>query len=238
MNPILIESARPRNVGGMRDIDFKTDNAADLIAKALDNFLRDKKLQLTGQQYDRLKKLLMVRLLDEEMSYASAYNTLSDTIEYRKDYDIDANAPDEAEEEMIRIIGAADTKETEIVVETTKFKKRFLIALGLLVLLCTMIIGTKAAGYYLSKQAEMAAVITTTEEEQIKQLVQKVVDLETSRGNEITPNAVYNKIKNLETVQAHGPATSYKKFNRAQLNETITFLNQWISKTQYQEKKP
>ena len=120
-----------RNVDSMNNAQFKTETAVDTITQALDDFLRDKHLKLTTQQYTRLKKLLMVRLLEEEMSYSNAYNHLTDIVEYRKDYEIDANAPDEAEEEMIRIIGAADVQEIEVPVETTRFKKRFLITLEL-----------------------------------------------------------------------------------------------------------
>ena len=208
----------------MANAAFETD--INFIEQALNDFLRDKKLQLTSQQYEKLKKLLMVRRLEEEMSYANAYNHLSTIMEYRKDYEINANALEEAEEEMIRIIGAADTQEKEVIVESTHYKKRFLIAAGLLVLLCALFIGTKAAGYYLDKQAQKTAIITTAEENEIKSLVAQVVALEKEKGNEITAASVYNEIKNLESVQAHGPATSYKKFNRAQYQKAVFFLSE------------
>lgn len=209
----------------MGNIKFKTDSATDFINKALDDFLRDKKLQLTDQQYEKLKKLLMVRLLEDEMSYASAYNQLTDIMEYRKDYEINANALDEAEEEMIRIIGAADVKQVEVIVETTKYKKRFMACTALLALLCIGLVGIQASNYFKNKNAAMTAIITTAEEQNLKALVQQIVAFETERGNEVTHNAIYNDIKKLESVQTLGTATSYKKFNRAQYEAAVKYLN-------------
>ncbi len=213
----------------MNNTQFKIDDAADFITQALDDFLRDKKLKLSAQQYGRLKKLLMVSLLDQEMSYSSAYSHLSELIEYRKDYEIDANAPDEAEEEMIRIIGAADAQEIEVVVESTRFKKRFMIAASLLLFFCIGFIGTKTVQHFKNNTIKMASVITTTEETQLKELVRRVVEVEKNRGITITHNAVYNKIKKLEGVTTAGDASSYKKFNYAQLGAATDFLNEWIA---------
>ncbi len=212
----------------MENAQFKTDSATDFITKALDDFLRDKKLQLTTQQHEKLKKLLMVRLLEEEMSYANAYNHLNDIMEYRKDYEINANALEEAEEEMIRIIGAADIQEKEVIVETARYKKRFIATIALLALFCVGIVGLQAVTYFKNKNTEMTAVITTAEEQELKALVQKLVELEKSRGQEITHNAIYNQIKKLESVQSLGTATSYKKFNRAQYDAAMVFLNKQI----------
>jgi len=211
---------------------FHIDGASNTLTKALDDFLRDKKLQLTTQQYERLKKLLMIRQLDEEMSYSSAYNHLSELIEYRKDYEIDANAPDEAEEEMIRIIGAADTKEVEVIVEKTEFKKRFLIAASILAFIFTGFIGKKYFQHVEEKTTKMASVISTDDEKNLKNLVQKIVDAETTAENTITVNAVYNDIKKLEAVQNAGDATSYKKFNYGQYQVAIEYLNNRLASTQ------
>lgn len=204
---------------------FHIDDASNMLTKALNDFLHDKKLQLTPQQYQRFKKLLMVRQLDEEMSYSSAYNYLSELIEYRKDYEIDANAPDEAEEEMIRIIGAADTKEVQVIVEDKKFKKYFAIAASLLAFVFAGFVATKSFQHIEENTVKMASVITSEDEKNLKEMVQKIVDFEKAQGNEITINAVYNDIKKLDTVQNAGDATSYKKFNYGQYQAAIEHLN-------------
>ncbi len=207
---------------------LKTDDASVFITKALNDFLRDKNLALTPQQYNKLKKLLMVRLLDEEMSYENAYGHLSDIKEYRKEYEIDANAPDEAEEEMIRIIGAADVQEKKVIVESTRYKKRFVAIVCLLAFLCVGFIAVQSIAYFKNKNATMTAIITTAEESVLKSLVQDVVEIEKTRGNDITHNAIYNDIKKLEAVQNRGTATSYKKFNRAQYDAAVAYLNKKI----------
>lgn len=213
----------------MNTAPFQIDDASNFISKALDDFLRDKKLKLTPQQYARFKKLLMIRQLDEDISYSSAYNYLSELIEYRKDYEIDANAPDEAEEEMIRLLGAADTQEVEVVVESTKFKKRFLVAASLLAFMCAGLIGIKAVQYVKNETVKMASVITTEDENAIKTLVQKIVELENARGHKITTNAIYNDIKKLDSVSEAGDASSYKKFNYAQYEAAINYLNKRLA---------
>ena len=76
----------------------------------------------------------------------------------------------------------------------------------------------------------MTAVITTKEETELKNLVQKIVALEKERGNDITSNAIYNQIKKLDTVQSAGTATSYKKFNQAQYQAAMEFLEDRQSK--------
>lgn len=215
----------------MGNIKFKTDIAVNVITHAFDDFLRDKRLYLTVQQYKRLKKLLMIRLLEDEMSYSNAYNQLSEIIEYRKDYEINANAPDEAEEEMIRIIGAADVKEIEITVEGSKFKKRFIAVSSLLALILIGFLGFMTAQYFEHKKIhslEMARIITSSEEITLKNLVQHIITLERSRNIHISHGAIYNKIKNLAAIKNKGYATSYKKFNYAQFAEARLFLNQWI----------
>lgn len=210
----------------MHDFSLKMENATDFIERALSDFLRDKKLQLTDQQYEKLKKLLMVRLMDEELSYASAYNQLSELIEYRTDYEIGANAPDEAEEEMIRIIGAADDALVVAApIETNRFKKRFIITASLLALLIGGLLSAQGVSYLRDNAAKEAAVITRAEETQLKELVAQVVELEKSQGNAITSASVYNEIKKLESIQSHGEATSYKKFNHAQYIAAIEYLN-------------
>ena len=215
----------------MHDFSLKIDNATDFIERALSDFLRDKKLQLTDQQYEKLKKLLMVRLMDEELSYASAYNQLSELIEYRKDYEIGANAPDEAEEEMIRIIGAADDiQDTAAPIETTRFKKRFIVTALLLALLLAGLFSVQGLSYLKDNVAKKTAVITKTEEDHLKQLVAQVVELETSQGNDVSAASVYNQIKKLDSVQAHGAATSYKKFNHAQYGVAIEYLDKKIKR--------
>lgn len=208
----------------MTNAAFKTDTATEFIDRALSDFLRDKKLKLTNQQHRKLKKLLMVRLMDEEMSYASAYNQLSDIVEYRKDYEIDANARNEAEEEMIRIIGAADVQEVEVPIETTRFKKRFIVVATILVLLLIGLASLAGIQYLQHRTVQMTTVINTTEEEQIKTLVAQVVGLEKTRGNDITAASIYNKIKKLDGVTKNGTATSYKKFNHAQYQAAVEFL--------------
>ena len=209
----------------MNNVKFKTEDAAEFIVKALNDFLRDKKLQLTNQQYEKLKKLLMVRLLEEEMSYNNAYNLLNEIIEYRKDYEINANAVGEAEEEIIRIIGAADNTEKEIYVETTKYKKPFIFMTALCALLIIGLIGTQILNYTQNQKTFMASVIGTDEEDAIKSLDQKVVTLESSDENIITHSAVYNDIKALKDIKSLGSATSYKKFNQAQYLLAVEYLN-------------
>ena len=209
----------------MNNAMLKTDDATAFITKALNDFLTDKNLALTPQQYDKLKRLLMVRLLDEEMSYENAYGHLCDIREHRKEYEIDANAPDEAEEEMIRIIGAADVKQVEVVVETTKYKKPFILMSALCALLVMGLIGTQVLSNMQHKNAAMTAVIGKAEEDTIKSLVQQVVTMETQNGNTITHSAVYKDIKDLDGVKSLGTATSYKKFNRAQYEATVGYLN-------------
>lgn len=205
---------------------FQTENATDFIENAIKDFLRDKKLSLTNQQYSKLKKLLMIRMLEEDMSYASAYNQLSELVEYRKDYEINANAQDEAEEELIRILGSADTQEIQIPVETHRFKKRFITVLTLLLTLLISVASYQTLRHIQIKTAEMNTVISTEQENEIKDLVSQLIVLEKSRGNDITAASIYNKIKKLDTVTAHGEASSYKKFNRAQYQAAIQFLNQ------------
>ena len=213
----------------MNNALLQTEDSSAFITKALDDFLRDKTLTLTPQQYAKLKKLLMVRLLDEELSYENAYSHLCEIREHRKDYEINANAPDEAEEEMIRIIGAADVQEKQVTVEieTDKYKKRFYIALALLALVCC---GLAASSFnrYLDgqkmKALTMAQVINSDEENIIKDLVQQVVTLETQKGNDITHSAIYAEMKNIDGVIAHGEARSYKKFNRAQYEAAVAYL--------------
>ena len=209
---------------------FKTDDASDSITKALNDFLRDKNLSLSDQQYIRIKKLLMVSLSDaDDFSYDEAYSQLCDIKEHRKDYEIDANAPNEAEEEMIRIIGAADIQEKRVTVEveTQKYKKRFYIALTLLGLAGCVLAFSSFNRYMDAQKMEalaMMQVINSDEENVIKDLVQKVVTMETNAGNEITHSKVYNEIKELNTVTAHGQASSYKKFNKAQFNAAAEYL--------------
>ena len=212
----------------MNNALLKTDDATAFITKALNDFFRDKNLTLTSQQYDKLKKLLMVCLLDEEMSYENAYGHLCDIREHRKEYEIDANAPDEAEEEMIRIIGAADVPQKEVVIETTKYKKPFMLMSALCTFLVMGLIGTQALNYIQHKNAMMTAVIGKVEEDTIKSLVQQVVTMETNNGNTITHSAVYKDIKNLNSVKSFGTATSYKKFNRAQYEATVEYLRERI----------
>ena len=216
----------------MNSVQFKTSDGVDSITKALDDFLRDKRLSLSDQQYARLKKLLMVALLDGEMSYSAAYNTLCGLSEYRKDYEIDANAPDEAEEEMIRIIGAADISEKQIIIENTRFKKRFMAAASLLVLLCGSIIGAKAVSHYKDQTLAMASVISTEEEGALKTMVQQIADLESASGNAVTTNAIYHDIKKLDAVQAAGSAGSYKKLNQAQYRAAMDYLQSRLATMQ------
>lgn len=216
----------------MNNTQFMAEGGVDIITKALDDFLRHKRLSLSTQQYSRLKKLLMVSLLDQDISYSAAYNQLSTLMEYRKDYDIDANAPDEAEEEMIRIIGAADVAETTVIVETTKFKKRFIVAACLLVVFFGALIAMKAVENYRQSAIKMASVISNDQAEDLKNLVEQIVDIEKLNGRDITPNAIYAQMKKLESVQTAGNATSYKKFNNAQLMAATEFLNGWVADIQ------
>lgn len=208
----------------MNSVAFKTSDGVDTITKALDDFLRDKRLSLSAQQYSRLKKLLMVALLDGEMSYSAAYNTLCGLSEYRKDYEIDANAQEEAEEEMIRIIGAADVTEKTVIIENLTFKKPFMIAASLLILICGGMIGAKAVSDYKNQTLALADVITRDEEAAIKDMAQHIADLESAAGNAVTTNAIYNDIKKLDSVKAAGSATSYKKFNQAQYLVAMEYL--------------
>lgn len=219
----------------MNNLQFKTNEATDFITKALDDFLRDKRLKLTTQQYDKLKKLLMVKLLEEDdMSYGTTYSHLTDIVEYRKDYEINVNALDEAEEEMIRIIGAADIQEKEIIVETSKYKKRFYITLCLLSFVCAGLLLSLVKQYFDHQKIEMLAsaqVIDVDEENVIKDLVQQLVTKETKNGHEITHSAIYKDIKDLESIQSLGSATSYKKFNKAQYDVAVQYLKGRIGGT-------
>lgn len=213
----------------MNHFSLKIDQATDFIERALNDFLRDKKLQLTNQQYEKLKKLLMVRLMDEELSYAKAYNQLSEIMEYRKDYEINANAPDEAEEEMIRIIGAADDMQVaEGFVEAVSFKKRFLVVTVLFVVLLIGLLGAYGFSYLKEKTAQNLVVVTASEEEDLKSLVSQLVDLEKQHGNEVSAASIYNKIKKLEKVQDYGVVSSYKKFNKAQYVAAVEYLKDQI----------
>ena len=220
----------------MTNVLFQTDTASEAITKALDDFLRDKHLSLSDQQYIRVKKLLMVRLLDDDdLSYENAYNQLCDIKEHRKDYEIDANAPNEAQEEMIRIIGAADMEQVkvEVAVEVERYKKRFYITLGLLGVMCTILALSLVSQYMASQKIEvlaMAQVINTAEENTIKDLVQRVITLETKAGNKISHSAVYKDIKELDEIQSLGEARSYKKFNKSQYNVAVEYLNDCITK--------
>jgi len=218
----------------MSSFEFQADTVVNIITKALDDLLRDKRLKLTAQKYERLKKVLMVRFLDDACDYSDVYNYLSDITEYRKDYEIDANAPDEAEEEMIHILAAADIEEVEIEVKTSIFKKRYIAALTALLLICAVAFVSYTISHLESKAIatvdsdKLARVITTAEEAELKSLVWKVVELEKERGKNTKHNTVYSRIKRLDTVRAYGPASSYKKFNHAQFFESRIFLNQWI----------
>lgn len=214
----------------MSETAFKPNAAVDVITKALDDFLRDKRLKLTPQQYSRLKKLLMVRLLEEEMSYSNAYGHLSDIVEYRKEYEIDANAPDEAEEEMIRIIGAADAQEVEVVVESQRFRTLFFITICLLLFIGMSTAIFKTVQHFKAETIKMASVISSEQEEEIKTLVEQLVTLEKSQGRDITSNAIYNEIKKLESVTASGEVTSYKKFNQSQHAAAVQYLNARLTK--------
>ncbi len=212
----------------MSNAIFKIDDASTHITQALNNFLKDKNLRLTDQQYIRLKKLLMVRLLDEDITYESAYQHLCDIKEYRKDYEINANAPNEAEEEMIRIIGAADIEQVEVTVEVDHYKKRFIVAVALLGVMCAGVVFLMANQYVSNKKIEMLAsaqVINTAEEDQIKALVQQIVTMETKNGNKITHSAVYKEMKELEGIQSLGEARSYKKFDKAQHKVAVEYLS-------------
>jgi len=212
----------------MNNALLQTEDATAFITRALNDFLRDHHLALTPQQYEKLEKLLMVRLLDEEMSYENAYNHLTDIKEHRKDYQIDANAPDEAEEEMIRIIGAADFQQVEVAVETMRYKKRFYVTLGILGLVClglAISMVNNHLGHQRIETLAMMQVIDRDEENVIKDLVQQVVTMETKNGNEITHSAVYKELKELDAITTHGTATSYKKFNKAQYKVAVEYLN-------------
>jgi len=48
--------------------------------------------------------------------------------------------------------------------------------------------------------------------------------METKAGNDITHSAVYKEIKELDGVTTHGEARSYKKFNKAQFNAAVEYL--------------
>ncbi len=207
----------------MNNPAFEISDSTEFFDKALNDFLRDKRLSLTDQQYQKLRKLLMVSLFDEEMSYSSAYNKLSELVEYRKDYEINANAPDEAEEEIIHILGAADAQEADAPIVITRFKKRFFVTATLLVLVFLGMLAFQGVSYVQGNIAKKAAVITTAEEIQLKKLVAEVVALEKQNG--ITSASVYAQIKKLEAVQKQGEATSYKKFNNAQYSAAVEYLN-------------
>ena len=84
---------------------------------------------------------------------------------------------------------------------------------------------TEDSSAFITKALTMAQVINSNEENIIKDLVQQVVTLETQKGNDITHNAIYAEMKELDGVIAHGEARSYKKFNRAQFDAAVVYLN-------------
>ena len=191
------------------------------IDQGINDFLDDNGIDLTKQNFKRVKTHLFKHYEDERSISATVINNYLSRIfehnEINREYLDSDDGGSNTEDLLVSVVLTADNKRTKY------FKRMLLSVLVVGVMTCA---GVYAQNYFYAQP------ITIVQSNELKDLVSEVVQIEADKNEKpISPNTVWKILKDLESVQRYGSKGSYKDFTQGQHKHAKQYLEQRIEQS-------
>ncbi len=221
------------NIANLRD-------KIPVIEEALRCFLTEHDLSLTQQNFDRARDHLLPCLNDyKDLSVEDVSDYIKELVEYNEFVIDGMNRSGISEDSLVHILVSADQRPSlgngraRAANSNWKFNLSQIplpIAVTLFLLVGFAVatpLSMQRSDGHTQAPLEMSREIGISAIGELKALVDKVVEAEGRRGNEISSAKIWNKVKSAPELVKYGYSSSYKSFNQGQYLEAKKMLVIW-----------